>query len=99
MNNDAILSGKVALIVYGKVPEKLDNVSFCESALKVLEEFDDGDLVKPIRDHIYEDAKNKYSDKEQAWNLVARRPMRRRTNPNQKRNSRPSKCLKRQLIQ
>lgn len=72
VNNDAILSGRVAQVVYDKGIAKLESIDFCSDVLAVLDEFDDN-LASPIRQHIYDDLKVKYADKEAAWDLFARR--------------------------
>lgn len=70
----AILDGKIAKIVYSNAVEAIQDVNFAISFIPICETFE---FAKSIEEQIYDDIKERYSDKEEMWDALAHRSLKR----------------------
>ncbi|XP_067128718.1 U3 small nucleolar RNA-associated protein 6 homolog isoform X1 [Centruroides vittatus] len=68
-----ILNGKIAKIIYSNASETIPDVNFAISFIPICESFE---FAKHIEEQIYEDIQERYSDKEETWNALANRGLR-----------------------
>ncbi|XP_023221341.1 uncharacterized protein LOC111623092 [Centruroides sculpturatus] len=68
-----ILNGKIAKIIYSNAIETIPDVNFAISFIPICGSFE---FTKPIEEQIYEDIQERYSDKEETWNALANRGLR-----------------------
>ncbi|XP_054716676.1 U3 small nucleolar RNA-associated protein 6 homolog [Uloborus diversus] len=70
--NDAVLSGQVAIVVYDKAVEEIDDVDFALSFLQICFDFD---FTAKHVEYILNDVQRRYPNKEETLDALAKRPL------------------------
>lgn len=70
-NDDAILNGKVAMVVFKNAIKEIPDISFAASFIHILDQFHDLRVI--LKKEIFEYIEEKYPDSEEKRNLLARK--------------------------